>query len=93
MACEYRIPKETTVNVDPVRAPTSIARRGVLALSDRLGHRIECLSGCLWITQDHDPRDVVLGAGKDFTLDRPGLALVYALADARLVVLDPESAS
>ena len=27
------------------------------------GHRIECLSGSLWITQDGDSRDIVLAPG------------------------------
>ena len=39
------------------------------------------------------PRDVVLDAGEAFTLDRPGTAIVYALADARVVVQRPAAAS
>lgn len=70
-------------------APTRLAHRKVLDLRDRTGDRVECLDGSVWITQDGDPRDVVLDAGESFTLDRPGTALVYALEDARVVVQRP----
>jgi Protein of unknown function (DUF2917) len=51
------------------------------------GRRVECLSGSLWITQDGDARDVVLGAGEGFEFDRTGDALVSALADSRYLML------
>jgi Protein of unknown function (DUF2917) len=70
-------------------AATRLAHRSILDLRDRKGDRVECLDGSVWITQDGDPRDVVLDAGESFTLDRPGTALVYALADARVVVQRP----
>jgi hypothetical protein len=64
--------------------PERLPRRATLTLADRGGDRIDCLCGRLWITQDGDPRDIVLDAGASFELDRPGLAIVSALADARL---------
>lgn len=45
---------------------------------------IGCESGSIWITQDNDPRDVVLGRGETFVSDRPGTVLVYALQPAVL---------
>ena len=69
--------------------PTALARHVSLSLRDRAGDRIECVGGVLWITQDGDPRDVVLGAGQSFRLDRPGRAVLFALADAGFVVHRP----
>ncbi len=66
--------------------PTLLAHRRILRLRDRDGDRVECLDGSVWITQDGDPRDIVLDAGEAFTLDRRGTTLVYALANARVVV-------
>ncbi len=41
--------------------------------------RVECLAGRLWLTIDHDRRDIVLDAGEAFAPDRPGALLVSAL--------------
>ena len=67
-------------------APLALAARTTHQLQDRAGARVVCLDGQVWITQHHDSRDIVLEAGDCFELDRPGLALVYALADAVVTV-------
>lgn len=64
---------------------TRLQRRQTFRLRARRGERIECQSGELWITQDGDPRDVVLGPRECFTLDRAGTAVVSALKDAAFV--------
>lgn len=51
-------------------------------MQDAVGQRISVLQGHVWITQDRDPRDVVLAAGEDFVIERPGLALVTPLDGA-----------
>ena len=56
--------------------------------SETLHHRIECLGGTLWITQDGDRRDIVLQAGDSFTFDRPGDALISALDDSRFLLME-----
>lgn len=48
-------------------------------MQDAVGRRVSVLQGHVWITQDRDPRDIVLGAGEDFVIERPGLALVTPL--------------
>jgi hypothetical protein len=63
-----------------------LQRRQTFNLNARKGQRIECRTGQLWITQDGDPRDVILDADQCFTLDRSGHALVSALKDASFVL-------
>ncbi|MBE0614983.1 MAG: DUF2917 domain-containing protein [Burkholderiales bacterium] len=43
------------------------------------GNAIVCHSGSVWLTQKGDPRDIVLGAGETFVLERRGPTLVQAL--------------
>ena len=64
---------------------TRLQRRQTFRLRGRSGERIECRRGSVWITQDGDPRDVVLGPCEAFTLDRRGTAVVSALQDAVFV--------
>jgi hypothetical protein len=59
-----------------------LGRRRHVKLQDARGTVLGCSRGTLWITQDNDPRDIVLAAGERFVLDRDGLALVQAIDDA-----------
>ena len=72
---------------------TRLPRDQSLALRQRQDHQVECLAGSLWITQDGDPRDILLAAGECFTLDRRGVALVTAMHDARLRLNAPARAA
>lgn len=57
-----------------------------LRLEHGYGRRITVLEGHIWVTQDGDSRDIVLGAGEDFRFDRHTAAVVSALdGDARIV--------
>ncbi len=61
-----------------------VAKGGLLSLGDGGKVEIGCESGAVWITQDNDPRDVVLNAGEHFVSDRTGTVLIYALQPAVL---------
>jgi len=71
--------------------PASISlRKGrIHRIHAGLGRRVEALEGCLWITIDNDLRDIFIGAGQGFTIDRDGDTLISAVADSSLVVLEP----
>jgi hypothetical protein len=56
-----------------------LRRHQTLRLADASGVAVVCLCGALWITQENDPRDVIVEAGAWFALDRPGVALVEAI--------------
>ena len=58
----------------------------LLRVRGGVGHAIVCHSGSLWVTQHRDQRDVVLGAGESFALDRDGLALVQALEPSAITI-------
>ncbi len=50
------------------------------------GTLLQCLGGTLWLTQQGDPRDIVLEAGEEAVIDRDGTSIVSALSDASFVL-------
>src|SRR5262245_47553402 len=69
--------------------PLALKARDVHRIDNGRGLSITCLKGHVWITQDRDVRDIILGPGQSFVLDRNGLAIVYAFKDAAIHVGRP----
>jgi len=46
------------------------------------GQSIRCIRGALWVTQDGDPRDIILGPGERYEIDRPGGVVISAFEDS-----------
>jgi hypothetical protein len=67
-----------------------LGKNQVLALDDAQGARLYNEDGVVWITQDGDPRDIVLRAGESFVLDRDTPTLVQAFSPARVHIAEPE---
>lgn len=64
-------------------APTvCLPARQLFALPDPSGVRILCTAGTLWLTLDHDPRDIVLKPGDSFEAEDARRALLYAFEPA-----------
>ncbi|MEP6941547.1 MAG: DUF2917 domain-containing protein [Betaproteobacteria bacterium] len=78
---------------DRPAAPTvrnvSLARRNTLVLDDARKGVISVDRGCVWITLQDDPRDVVLLPGMRFEIDRDGRTLITAEEDSRLHISRP----
>lgn len=55
-----------------------------LRVRDAAGETICCREGSVWITEERNPRDVILGPGACYRLKNRGLALVYAFRDTAL---------
>jgi hypothetical protein len=76
--------KEAAMATLTHRIELELAARELLPLADICGRRVRCLEGRVWITLDGDPRDVFLGPGESFVVDRGGVTLVHAMEPARL---------
>ena len=75
------------VSTPTIPAPlVGLSRHEVRAFTGHPGLRIASHRGRIWITQDGDPRDVVIDAGESHALDRDGPVYLQAL-DAAWVAL------
>jgi hypothetical protein len=70
-----------------------LADGSLLTLREAQGRGVAVFSGCLWITQEGDRRDLFVAAGDSLRFDRAGLVVMQALADTRLLLLEPIEAS
>jgi hypothetical protein len=74
----------------PVRSQRRfLPGRSTLQLDDAEGTVIAVESGCLWITMENDPRDIVLVPGMRFEIDRSGRTIIAAEEDSRFGLLAP----
>lgn len=73
----------------PTAALSGLLKGDLLRLAGRRGQRISSRRGTLWLTQDGDPDDIVLGPGESHTLDADGPVLIQALDRASVSVQPP----
>ncbi len=71
--------------------PVRLAGRKLVRLHDASGSTVRAIDGSVWITQEGDRRDIVLGPGESFTVDRHGAALVWPFDDAVVLVSRPSA--
>jgi hypothetical protein len=62
--------------------PIALEARSVHRIDNGKGTKVTCVAGAVWVTQEHDARDIILSAGQSAVLDRRGLAVVFAFKDA-----------
>ena len=66
------------MNIELSQDGLCLKKNQVVKVRSGLRYSIACERGSVWVTQDGDPRDVILHAGDSFTLDREGPALLQA---------------
>ena len=66
-----------------------LAERETLVLPDIAGATLRVNRGTLWITQEHDTRDVVLNAGDVWQVDRDGDTIIEAQTATTLSASGP----
>lgn len=74
------------MNIEIATGVVRLTRGQSLKVYDGAGSTICARDGTLWITEENSNRDVVLEAGNCFRLERPGLAIVQAFADASVAL-------
>lgn len=74
------------MNIELNQDGLCLKRNQVVKVRGGIGHSIVCDSGTVWVTQNGDPRDIILRAGKSFTIDRNGLALVQAFEPSSISI-------
>ena len=75
--------------------PITIDVGRAIRIEDGKGTEICCITGNIWITQAGDQRDIVLGPGDLFAIDRDGLTLLVALGEpaaVRIIAGDDKAA-
>ncbi len=78
------------MHIEITRSTVTLARHSLLAVRDGAGTRIICRSGSLWITQEGDIKDTIVGPTDCFTLRKSGLTLVTALQSSSLTLMEPD---
>jgi hypothetical protein len=72
-----------------VRGATVLPRGSLLLIEHGRGMQIELWDGELWITQEDDSRDYLIGPGTSFRLGREGIVLANVLKPGRLTITAP----
>ena len=66
--------------------PLDLASRRLMRIDGHVGQRIRCIRGLLWITQDGDLSDVILGPGQVLQLHHRRAMLVFALQRSQVAL-------
>lgn len=74
---------------DKIPGTIELRKRQTLLLPDIRGTTLRVTRGAVWITQQNDTRDVVLGAGEMWTVERDGLTIVQAQTDTVMSAAGP----
>lgn len=79
------------MQIEITRSTFTLAPAGLLAVQDGAGSRIVVRSGVLWITQEGDVKDTIVGPGEELTIRKSGRTVITALEATCLTLIEPET--
>lgn len=79
----HRYVRQETKKIDQV-CIQALNKNQTLTITRPEYTQIECFNGCVWVTQDGDPRDILLEAGETLVVDQPARVLVHALESSKV---------
>jgi hypothetical protein len=77
--------KETVMKIEFKAGAVKLGPNQTLKVVDGAGSTVCAVEGSLWITEENQPRDIVLERGGCYRLRHRGLAIVNALGGAAAV--------
>ena len=80
--------KETQVKLELQSGGLKLDHGQILRVRDSAGSTVCALEGAVWITEDHQLKDIVLEEGQCYRLQNPGLAIVHALSGPASITLN-----
>ena len=80
---------QPTANEYVVHETIRLARGTLVRIQDARGLLIAVREGRVWLTQEHDPNDVVVDPHDSFRLDRDGLAILSTCRESLIRLSAP----
>ncbi len=81
----HRFERQETKKIDQV-CIQALNKNQTLTIARPEHTQIECFNGCVWVTQDGDPKDILLEAGQSLLLEQPARVLVHALESSQVSI-------
>lgn len=78
--------KECIMRIELKSGAVRLEDGQTLRVVDGAGRTLVCKEGTLWVTEENQPKDLVLEAGACVRLKRAGLTLIQALSPATLSI-------
>jgi len=69
----------------------TLAPAGLLTVQDGAGSRVVVRTGVIWVTQEGDVRDTIVGPGDELTIRKAGRTVITALETSCLTLMAPET--
>jgi len=67
----------------------TLGQGDMLRITDSRGLLVQVARGTIWLTEERNHRDIVLGPDESYRLERTGLALVCAMEPVELSLFAP----